>query len=295
LSDKSIVQIKDRTISVQLTGSTLSLPNVDLPEPLISWLEQGRLAIYRQLLADPDRVDFFHHHLPVLVTQAPDSPFPFNCGNKGVGFLPRAEELPHYIQLYREAIEASKGIPWRRSLPDRIAVARSFHENRAAIDFRCLTSMEIFQRRTFRNLRSYPLAGLLFTGSLPEYRSFQLNCAVEIVDRDDPRFTFIKLSRRLFEFDAFHIAQPEIRYGYIFWLSEIIDKTPHRVAEPAEAGVSGAAPQLPWDDEALAALQAMPAWVRSLVKTRIERYGAERGFAAVTASLLTEARKVLRQ
>jgi hypothetical protein len=230
MSRETIVKIRDREILVQTAADTLTLPGMPLPVALASWLEQGRREIYRQLLEDPAKVDFFQHHLPVLVTRSPDSPFPFNCGNKGVGFLPREEALSRYIKLYRETIEAARGIPWQESFPARIAAARAFQEDRETIDLRCLTSIEIFQRRTFRNLREYPLASLLFTGASPEYKSFQLNCAVEIIDREDPRFTFIKLSRRLFEFDAFHIAQPDFEFGYLFWISQVIDKTPHRVA-----------------------------------------------------------------
>jgi len=273
----------------------MSLPVMPLPEPLIAWFAQGKLDVYRQLLADPGKVDFFHQHLPVLVTHVPDSPFPFNCGNKGVGFLPKSEFLADYTELYRETIEASRAIPWRDSLPARIDAARAFHEAREAIDYRCLTSIEIFQKRTFRNLQHYPLASLLFTGSTPEYRSFQLNCAVEIIGPEDPRFAFIRLSRRLFEFDAFHIAQPDFACGYIFWISEILDKTPHRVAEHAARSGQTALPALRWDEEALSLLHAVPAWSRSHVKTQIERYGVERGFDRITMEVVTEARHVLRQ
>lgn len=279
---------------VRSPNCSLTLPVTALPAPLISWFAEGKLDIYRQLLADPAKVDFFHQHLPVLVTHVPGSPFPFNCGNKGVGFLPKHEFLAGYIELYRQTIEASKSIPWRNSLPDRITAARSFHENREAIDFRCLTSIEIFQKQTFRNLQHYPLASLLFTGSTPEYRSFQLNCAVEIIDREDPRFTFIRLSRRLFEFDGFHIAQPDFAYGYIFWISEIMDKTPHRVAEQTARDSEATPVTLRWDEEALSILHTVPAWHRSQMKNQIERYGVERGFERITMEVVAEARKVLR-
>jgi len=231
MTRKTQITITDREIVIHSAPTPVTLPNIALPAPLFSWLEQGRLAVYRQLLVDPTKVNFFQQHLPVLVTQTPGPHFPFNCGNKGVGFLPTAQALPRYTELYRETIAATRALPRQESLATRIAAARSFHEDRQAIDCRCLTSIEIFQRQTFKNLQRFPLAALLFTGTSPAYISFQLNCAVEIIDAQDPRFTFIKLARRLFEFDHFHISQPDFHYGYIFWISEALDKTPHRVAD----------------------------------------------------------------
>ncbi|MEW6428487.1 MAG: PCP reductase family protein [Thermodesulfobacteriota bacterium] len=289
------ITVTDRRIVVRLAENTHSLPSRKLPSSLASWLRLGRLAVYRQLLEDPDRIEFFHQHLPVLVTRPPDSPFPFNCGNKGVGFLPDEQNLDRYIALYRRTIEATRGMPWRQSLAQRLTAARAFHEDTAAIDQRCLTSIEIFQRQTYANLRDYPFASLLFTGSSPQYMSFQLNCAVEIIDEQDPRFAFIKLSRRMFEFDGFHIAQPDFHTGYLFWISEVLDKTPHRVADRiADAGADGETPDLPWDDEALAVLLTLPAWSRAHVKVQIDRYGLERGFCRITAAVVAEARTMLR-
>lgn len=286
------VSVTGKEIKVHLSEEVLTMPRMELPMHLASWLEQGRMEVYRQLLKNPDKVDFFQQHLPVLVTQSSQSAFPFNCGNKGVGSLPKADSLEKYIGLYKETIEATKGSPWRDSLATRIAAVKTFYEDRPAIDLRCLTSIEIFQKQTFRNLRQSPLASLLFTGASPEYKSFQLNCVAEIIDRDDPRFEFIKLSRRLFEFDGFHIAQPVFQYGYVFWISEVIDKTPHRIAaQPMKQKMQHA---IAWDDEALSILHAMPAWSRGHVKAQIEQYGAERGYSKVTADLLIEAQKVLR-
>jgi hypothetical protein len=295
MGNKTRVTISDQQITIRSSTHSLSLPNISLPPPLISWLNQGRLDVYRRLLTDSASIDFFQQHLPVLVTHSPDSPFPFNCGNKGVGFLPKETSLNRYIEQYRETIAATRAVPWQESLTARIAAARAFHEDIDAIDFRCLTSIEIFQRKTFRNIQNFPLASLLFTGASPEYKSFQINCAVEIIDREDPRFTFIKLSRRLFEFDGFHIAQPDFQFGYLFWISEVKDKTPHRVtAVTADSYGMNKSSSLPWEEEALSILRTLPAWSRSHIRKQIENYGTERGFETITVALVQEAQKVLR-
>jgi hypothetical protein len=289
------VNITDSEITVRFEADTMTLPVLPLPSTLADWLLQGRLDVYGHLLEDPARVDFFQQHLPVLVTRSSVSHFPFNCVNKGVGFLPDEENLDGYIDLYSETIRKTRSMPWRESMAARIEAAGKLHRDREAIDYRCLTSIEIFRRQTFNNLKDYPLASLLFTGALPAYMSFQVNCAVEIVSEPDPRFTFIKLSRRMFEFDAFHIAQPDFDTGYLFWISEVIDKTPHRVARrTGDNEAMGQHPFPPWDEEALSILQSMPDRSRSHLKTEVERYGAERGFGRITAEFFEEARKVLR-
>jgi len=173
------------------------------------------------------------------VTRGDSELFPFSCGNKGVGFLPRAGHLPEFLELYRSTMERTRGLPWRSSLDARLEAVARFQLDREAVDRRCLGTLEIFEKATFRNLQRHPSASLLFTGSCPVYTSFQLNCGVEILGEGDPRLEFLRLSRALFEYDGFHIAQPRFRHAYLFWIVEVVDKTPYRV-EPPTPGAPGA-------------------------------------------------------
>lgn len=292
---QSKVLVEENTVSLELPSGPTTLPLGKLPGQLIEWVESGRRAMYQQIRDDSDNVSFFGQHLPVVVTYSPDSLFPFNCGNKGVGFLPKPELLEQYTTLYRETIEATHGKPWQESLPARIEAAGKFNFDRKAVDYRCLTSLEIFQKTTFNNLLRVPLASLLFTGTSPTYMSYQVNCAVEIIDENDPRFTFIKLSRIMFEYDRFHIAQPQFQYGYIFWVIDAIDKTPHRVHERRHGNDNRQAlKKLHWNDDASDALADIPHWHRKKSCDQIEQYARQRGFITITASLVHEARKALR-
>lgn len=65
-----------------------------------------------------------------------------------------------------------------------------------------------------------------YTGAGPEYRSYQLNGVVERIGPGDPRFEFLHLMRMLFEYNSFHVQQPAYPSGYLFWISEIFDKSP---------------------------------------------------------------------
>lgn len=287
------VLVEGDRVSLQLPTGPVILPIVKLPGRLVQWIKEGRQTIYGQILEDGGKIRFFSQHLPVLVTYSANSLFPFNCGNKGVGFLARSEALGSYNDLYARTIEASRGIVWRDSLPGRVEAASRFNNDHDAIDYRCLASLEIFQKTTFKNLLHMPLASLLFTGASPTYMSFQINCAVEIVVEKDPRFQFIRLSRTLFEFDDFHIAQPQFRYGYIFWVTEVIDKTPYRVPNGILGEEISSRDAPAWSEEAFLSLRNIHGARMPYIREQIERYAAERGFDTVTPAVVREAGKAL--
>ena len=292
---ESPVRIEDDSILASLPDGPVRLPLVSAPEELATWLDTGRRAMYEQLLDGSTPVRFFAQHLPMVVSHNAENVFPFSCGNKGVGYLPRAEHLEHFIASYRETIEASKGKPWQESLRRRIGAAAEFNLNPDLIDRRCLVTLEIFERQTFRNLQAMPLASLLFTGHSPSFMSFQVNCAVEIIGPGDPRYTFITLARTMFEYDDFHITQHNFPYGYVFWISECVSKTPFRVQreESAEPPSDAGARTLPWAPEALEAVGRAPRVIRAHIQMMVERYARERGFDEVTELVVQEARENL--
>jgi hypothetical protein len=279
-------------VRVELAAETLRLPGAELPGPLLDWIDAGRRETYRALAAGATHgggADFFAQHLPVLVTLRQGSAFPFGCANKGVGYLPRPERLEEFSALYRRAAEAARGRPARETLEDRLAAASRFGFDRSAVDRRCLGTLEIFEGETLENLRRHPLAALLFTGHRPTYLSYQLDCAVEILEAGDPRFEFLRLARVLFEYDGFHVAQPRFRFAYVFWVCEARDKTPRRVRLGR-----GAVPAVPWESGADRALDGVAAARRDDVRREVERYALERGYASVSRELAEEALAAMR-
>ena len=292
---ESPVRIEEESIIASLPDGRVRLPLVSAPEELSTWLDEGRRAMYDQLLDNSGPVSFFAQHLPMVVSHNAESVFPFSCGNKGVGYLPRTEHLERFITSYRDTIEASKGKPWQESLRTRVEAASEFNLNPELIDRRCLVTLEIFERQTYRNLQSTPLASLLFTGHSPSFTSFQVNCAVEIIGPGDPRYTFITLARTMFEYDDFHITQHNFPYGYVFWLSECVSKTPFRVKRGANSkSMPGAdARSMPWTSGALDALSRAPRVIQTHIQIMVERYARDRGFAEITELVVQEARENL--
>ena len=227
--ESSKIRFGDNEMEVSTRSGTVALPVTPLPAPYLEWFERGRTEMYRALGERERTPGFFAHHLPVIATQGGDAPFAANLGHKGVGPLPRREHLQRYLDRYREALEQSRNLEPRQRLRVRVAAVGALAGDREAIDPRCLGTLEIFRKQAFDNLAAHPFASLLFTGAGPGYKSFQLDCAVEVLGPGDARYDFLVLARSMFEREEFHITQPGFACGYVFWISEIRDKTPYPV------------------------------------------------------------------
>jgi len=210
-------------IGVDTGGSTY--PVVEMTEDMFSWQLRSRQDIFMKLTQGQRPTDF-HAHLPVVATFNAELPFPIHTATKGTGLLPRDEFLEEYIAAAAQCLEDAKDQPWEQSQASRIAVAQRLYENPEHIDRRTLGLVEIFQGQTFRNLERNPVMTVHYTGPGPEYPSYQLNGVVEQICPGDTRFDFLYRMRMLFEYNAFHIQQPEYPSGYVFWICEIFDKSP---------------------------------------------------------------------
>ena len=264
------ILVESTAIDVDLPQGAVRLPLQPLPAKYADWFAAGRQRLYDSLLDGSRSVRFFAQHLPVLVTQGEGSVFPFNCCHKGVSLIPKAECLSEFIELFRTTLAWAKSRPWEESLPQRIQAVSKFHFDREKIDYRAMSTLEIFQRRTLQNLRRTPLASLLFSGDGPDYVSFQLNCAVEILEPDEPRHTFVVLARSLFEHDSFHLTQQHYPHSYIFWISEVLDKTPFRVATLPEPSTQ-------------------PATIQTHNREQIENYARRKGVDDINPPLVQQA------
>jgi hypothetical protein len=200
----------------------------ELPEKFVHWQIEYKRGIYDAIEKD-QYIPFNAGHLPVVgtigETLAP------NLANKGVGFTPRDEHLDHYLDMVESAVDRIQALPPHavdetRAL--RVTTAREFYAHPEHIDWRRLGLLEIFEGDTYKNLARRPYASVLWTGNSPVFLSFQVDCAVEIISKDDPRYRFSWAMRRLFEYEPFHVVQTMFPYAYCFWVVDWHDKTPKR-------------------------------------------------------------------
>ncbi len=201
----------------------------ELPEKFVQWQLDYKRRVYDAIAKD-EYVAFNAGHLPVVGTLGEDGLVP-TLANKGVGFTPKDEHLEHYVGLVNAAVEQIQALPphavdQTREL--RIATAREFYAHPEHIDWRRLGLLEIFEGETYKNLTRRPLASVLWTGDSPVFVSFQVDCVVEVIPADHPRYRFSWAMRRLFEYEPFHVVQTMFPYGYTFWVYDFHDKTPKR-------------------------------------------------------------------
>ncbi len=212
-----------------------------IPEIFLRWLIESRLRFLEDMKKGrPMR--YFSAHLPVMATWREGEEFPVNLTVKGIGLIPREDLLTEYIDLFEATIAEARTIPWAESLPKRIEVMKRLYSEAGNFDPGLLGGLEIFEGTAFRNMRDNSMASLLYMGVsvdpedrssvTPErpvavqYISFQINGRVEILSRDSIYYRYLLAARRLFEFDRFHIFQPDYPYGYLIRVVEVKDKSP---------------------------------------------------------------------
>ena len=223
------VQVSGSNALLKENGREIEYEIKELPEKFIRWQLDYKWKIYDAIEEDA-YIAFNAGHLPVVGTWDGTSLFP-NLANKGVGFTPKDEHIQHYVDLVEAAVEEIEHLP-PHAVDDtralRVATAREFYAHPEHIDWRRLGLLEIFEGTTLRNLKENPFASVLWTGNSPVFVSFQVDCIVEIITPDDPRYRFSWAMRRLFEYEPFHIVQTMFPYSYSFWVYNWKDKTPKR-------------------------------------------------------------------
>lgn len=223
------VQVADGIARLQQNGATREFEIKELPDAFVRWQLDYKHGIYDAIERD-EYVAFNAGHLPVVATHGSGSMVP-NLANKGVGFTPKDEHIDYYLDRVESAVAQIKELPndavgETRDL--RVSTARELYSHPEHIDWRRLGLLEIFEGSTLRNLSENPLASVLWTGNAPVFVSFQVDCVVEIITPEDPRYRFSWAMRRLFEYEPFHVVQTMYPYSYCFWVYNHKDKTPKR-------------------------------------------------------------------
>jgi hypothetical protein len=224
-----LVEVSGNVARLEMNGEVSEHEIKELPPNFVRWQLDYKRGIY-DAIEKNEYVAFNAGHLPVVGTWNEDSDFP-NLANKGVGFTPKDEHIEHYLGIIEEAVrEIEKLGPTltneTRAL--RVGAARQFYAHPEHIDWRRLQLLEIFEGGTYRNLCRNPRAAVLWTGNSPIFMSFQVDCLVEVITPEHPRYRFAWAMRRLFEYEPFHVVQTIFPYAYTLWVHDWNEKTPKR-------------------------------------------------------------------
>jgi hypothetical protein len=203
-----------------------------LPEACLSWIASSRLKFLEGMIAGAP-MRFFSAHLPVMATwgEGNNENFPVNMTVKGIGLIPRENILADYIDLF-EGIRAKAGsVPWEESLSDRASAMSKLYSDTGNFDSSMLGGLEIFEGKASRNFSKNPHASLLYVGMNHspqgmQYISFQVNGTIEVLHKDSVYYRYLLASRKLFEFEKFHLFQSDYPFGYLLRVAEVMDKSP---------------------------------------------------------------------
>lgn len=209
-----------------------------IPGHFVEWLVSSRVKFLDDM-KEGKPMRYFSAHLPVMSTWNGDSPFPVNMTVKGIGLIPKIEKLQDYIDIFEGIIAGSRMKQWHESLPERVGAVNRLYGDTENFDPTILGGLEIFAGKALENLRENPYASLLYVGMAHspqgmQYTSFQVNGKVEILDKDSPYYRFLLSSRKLFEFDKFHLYQPDYPFGYLIRVMEVRDKSPWSKTHPGK-------------------------------------------------------------
>jgi hypothetical protein len=201
-----------------------------IPAKCLEWLATSRIEFLHSM-KNGHPTKYFAAHLPVMATWSDGQSFPVNMTVKGLGLVPEQKHLQHFTDIFESVIAEARTMPWNESIHQRIKAMTKLYGDLNNFDSAVLGGLEIFGGRALENLRRNPCASLLYVGmshtpNRIQYISFQVNSNVTILEKDDPYYRFLLASRKLFEFERFHLYQPDYPFGYLFNVAEVIDKSP---------------------------------------------------------------------
>jgi hypothetical protein len=206
------------------------VPSDSIPACFLEWLVSSRVRFLEDMkLGKPMR--YFSAHLPVMATWREGPGFPVNMTVKGIGLIPKAGLLQDFADIFEGVVADCRTRPWQESLGERVEAANRLYGDVQNFDPALLGGLEIFEGKALENLRENPQASLLYVGMAHtekgmQYTSFQVNGKVEILEKHSPYYRFLLASRKLFEFDRFHLYQPDYPFGYLIRTVEVRDKSP---------------------------------------------------------------------
>lgn len=214
---------ENRTANSRLTLHTI-------PAEFLEWLVSSRVR-FLDGLANGQAMRYFSAHLPTMITWSKEEgQFPVNMTVKGIGLIPKEKYLQNYTKLFEQtaAVAASD---WEKSFSERMEASKKLYSDINHFEPSLLGGLEIFEGSALKNLKQNSNASLLYVGMMNtetamKYISFQVNGEVELIDKENPYYKYLLSSRKLFEFDKFHLYQSDYPVGYLIKVKEVRDKSP---------------------------------------------------------------------
>jgi hypothetical protein len=215
----------NESIEIEIDGQKKRYELQKLPEGFIDWQISERVKLFN-VLQKEKQPSFFNPHLPTLLTlNTFDTDFAINATCKGIGLVPIDEELNEISGKINTVLREVTGTDFYQSIQKRIEGAMLLYGLPHKINRYVLGGLEIFETKSYQNILKNPFVSLFYVGESPRYKSFQINCIAEIIEKDHPFYQFMINMRNLFEEARFHYQQPDYPHAVKYHIIEILDKS----------------------------------------------------------------------
>lgn len=196
----------------------------------MEWMVSSRIE-FLESMKNGMPTKYFAAHLPVMATCSENQEYPVNLTAKGLGLIPKENLLANFSDIFESIIAEARTMPWKESINIRLQAIKRLYGDINNFDHSLLGGLEIFEGKALENVRTNNKVSLLYVGmnhtdSGIQYVSFQVNGRTEILHKNNPYYRFLLASRKLFEFDKFHLYQPDYPFGYLIAVDEVRDKSP---------------------------------------------------------------------
>lgn len=195
----------------------------EMPDEVFDWQCKARLESLA-VLAKGGMFGGFGPHLPVLSVRNAEGDFPVNSAAKGVGLVPKAEFLEHYIKRFSGLVEESVDIGWKDSLKARLQALIDLYNHPDHLDRSVFGSLELYAKRSYQGVLLDPRASLLFVDIDAGNLSYEIHVVAEL---HPPESAIHRFETSVH--DLFHVPQGRKKvypFAYLFRVVEVYDKTP---------------------------------------------------------------------
>ena len=212
--------VQGREVVLSQHDKSIRFMAYPLPEEFIRWQVESRREALKAALKGEPSFGSLGGHLPALASLEPEgAAFPVNVAIKGIGMVVKEESLEQtVIRLERSLGKSSK---------ERLEALLELYADPSHFDPYLLGGLEIYGKRTLRNIQVNPYVSLLFLDFAPAPLSYQVNCVAELVEKGELFCRYESLMHELFHPES----GMEALVAYRFHICEVYSKSPGAEAD----------------------------------------------------------------
>lgn len=212
---KRTIKVGDRAVECEVHP---------LPQAFIEWQVATRREGITSFLEGNPRFSAFGAHLPVMSTaDVTTGTFPVNSAAKGAGLCVRPEAVEEWTLKFEGLTRRGLEAGWQETMRERLEALLDYYSDVSRFDPTVITSIELFGKRTYKNVLADPRVTLLYVGFDDSgTRSYAVHCVAELVPPGELFYRYVRATH-----DLFHVpSRRTYPFVYRLHVCEVYDKTP---------------------------------------------------------------------